>query len=852
MIIILRRSNTMNRLKRIHRIIICIIIIISSFHYSVKALGDSSLKPNVLILNSYNSGLLWTNEEVNGILSKIQNSSRLPQIYTEYMDWKSFGTQENLNLLYKDFQYKYSSKKIDLIICTDDKAVDFAIENRAALFSNASIVFCGLNNLDKKIDLSKVNNITGSNEVIFPSENIKLALKLNPALKNVYFIYDNSADGIAIANSAIADIKKNYKNLSLFSLNNLSISDMLDKVKTIDKDSVILLCSYSNDSEGSKINYNYFYDKLSNNSSVPILSLYTYALNHGMTGGVMVDGYLHGREAGNLALKIINGQNIDSLPIKSTNAVETLLDYNQLKKLNIDLSSVPSNVEIVNKPFSFIETYKNIVILTFTILAMLILFIALLLAHIRKINRLKKELVDNNEELTYLYEEAAAADDELKANYVNLSKAQEELEYSAYHDALTGLFNKLKFYDHISSHIKLLNASSSMEALLYIDIDNFKIANDALGHLSGDKLLFQISQRLNLFSDENSSLYRIDGDEFVFYLKNVISKDEVSQLASKIIESFKQSFKVENNVMSFSSSIGIAMFPFDGDNIEALLKCADMAMYKVKTNGRNSYMFYNSSINDEVQNKFNIQKHLQKALDNEEFIIYYQPQINLKDNAIDGFEALIRWNSPELGFVSPIKFISIAEDSGFIIPLGKWILKKSCEFIKALNMSRASSYKIAVNISVMQLLQDDFVDVINSVLKETGLEPSYLELEITESIIMESIDLIEDKLEYLKFMGITIAMDDFGTGYSSLASLRKLPLTTLKIDKLFIDDISLSSNTNMTDTIIALGHRMGLKIVAEGVENQFQLDYLKENNCDIIQGYLFYKPLPPSELEQIV
>ncbi|MDT8717243.1 EAL domain-containing protein [Clostridium sp. 19966] len=842
----------MNRLKRIHRIIICIIIIISSFHYSVKALGDSSLKPNVLILNSYNSGLLWTNEEVNGILSKIQNSSRLPQIYTEYMDWKSFGTQENLNLLYKDFQYKYSSKKIDLIICTDDKAVDFAIENRAALFSNASIVFCGLNNLDKKIDLSKVNNITGSNEVIFPSENIKLALKLNPALKNVYFIYDNSADGIAIANSAIADIKKNYKNLSLFSLNNLSISDMLDKVKTIDKDSVILLCSYSNDSEGSKINYNYFYDKLSNNSPVPILSLYTYALNHGMTGGVMVDGYLHGREAGNLALKIINGQNIDSLPIKSTNAVKTLLDYNQLKKLNIDLSSVPSNVEIVNKPFSFIETYKNIVILTFTILAMLILFIALLLAHIRKINRLKKELVDNNEELTYLYEEAAAADDELKANYVNLSKAQEELEYSAYHDALTGLFNKLKFYDHISSHIKLLNASSSMEALLYIDIDNFKIANDALGHLSGDKLLFQISQRLNLFSDENSSLYRIDGDEFVFYLKNVISKDEVSQFASKIIESFKQSFKVENNVMSFSSSIGIAMFPFDGDNIEALLKCADMAMYKVKTNGRNSYMFYNSSINDEVQNKFNIQKHLQKALDNEEFIIYYQPQINLKDNAIDGFEALIRWNSPELGFVSPIKFISIAEDSGFIIPLGKWILKKSCEFIKALNMSRASSYKIAVNISVMQLLQDDFVDVINSVLKETGLEPSYLELEITESIIMESIDLIEDKLEYLKFMGITIAMDDFGTGYSSLASLRKLPLTTLKIDKLFIDDISLSSNTNMTDTIIALGHRMGLKIVAEGVENQFQLDYLKENNCDIIQGYLFYKPLPPSELEQIV
>lgn len=840
--------------KKIHTLIIlCIIIVLSSFHYSVKVLSlASSLKPNVLILNSYNRGMLWTDDEVNGILKTIETSNKFPQIYVEYMDWKTFGTNENLNLLYKDFQYKYSNKKIDLIICTDDKAVEFAVQNRQALFSDAPIVFSGLNNLEKKLDFSKVNNITGTSEILFPSENIKLALNLNPALKNIYLLYDNSDSSLSIANSAIDIIKKDYPQLSVFSLNKLSISEMLIKVKTLDKNSLILLSSYFNDVDGSKVNYNYFYDKLSANSPVPIFSLYTYALKYGITGGVMIDGHLHGMEAGNIALKIINGEKADAIPITNTNAIRTVLDYNQLKKLGINLSKVPEEAEVINKPFSFIETYKNLVISVFTVLLMLILFIIILLMHIRKINKLKKDLLASNDELTCLYEEAAAADDELKANYINLTKVQEQLEYSAYHDALTGLYNKLKFYDFVNSNLKLLERNNSMAAILYIDIDNFKIANDTLGHIIGDKFLLQISQRLKSYSRENAALFRIDGDEFVFYIKDVASKEEVANFASNILKSFKQSFKAENNVMTFSVSIGISMFSLDGKNVETLLKCADIAMYKVKSSGKNSYMFYNSSISDELQNKFNIQKHFKQALDNEEFILYYQPQVNVKTNKIDGFEALIRWNSPNLGFVSPIKFISIAEESGFIIPLGEWILKESCAFIKKLNEEKGSSYKIAVNISVMQLLQDNFVDMVIDVLKSTDLDPKLLELEITESIIMESIELIEDKLSYLKAMGITIAMDDFGTGYSSLASLKKLPISTLKIDKLFIDDISIECNKSITDTIIVLGHRMGLKIVAEGVENEFQLDYLKKNNCDIIQGYLFYKPIPASELEKMV
>jgi EAL domain-containing protein (putative c-di-GMP-specific phosphodiesterase class I) len=278
-----------------------------------------------------------------------------------------------------------------------------------------------------------------------------------------------------------------------------------------------------------------------------------------------------------------------------------------------------------------------------------------------------------------------------------------------------------------------------------------------------------------------------------------------------------------------------------------------MAMYKVKERGKNGFCFYNSLINDEIQARVNIEKYFKKALDNNEFVLHYQPQVNVKTKKIEAFEALVRWKSPELGLVSPLKFIHIAEETGFIVPLGEWILKTSCEFLKQINTVKSSDYKISVNISVMQLLQENFSDMVERVLSETGLSPTLLELEITESIIMESPDLIVAKLKLLRDKGISIALDDFGTGYSSLAYLRKIPITTLKIDKLFIDDISSAEcNTALTDSIIDLGHKIGLTIVAEGVETNHQLEYLECNECDIIQGYLFSKPLPPEEIEKVL
>jgi EAL domain-containing protein (putative c-di-GMP-specific phosphodiesterase class I) len=278
-----------------------------------------------------------------------------------------------------------------------------------------------------------------------------------------------------------------------------------------------------------------------------------------------------------------------------------------------------------------------------------------------------------------------------------------------------------------------------------------------------------------------------------------------------------------------------------------------MAMYKVKQKGKNGYCFFNTLIKEEIQARVNIERHLKKALDNDEFILHYQPQIDVETKNIIGFESLVRWLSPDMGLVPPLKFIHIAEETGFIVPLGEWILRTSCQFCKNINRERNTNYKISVNISVMQLLQDNFNDMVERALKDTGLSANLLELEITESIIMESPELIVGKLKQLRQKGISVALDDFGTGYSSLAYLKNIPITTLKIDKLFIDDISSDdSNTTLTDSIISLGHKIGLTIVAEGVETTDQLKYLENNKCDMIQGYLFSKPLPPEDISKLL
>lgn len=428
---------------------------------------------------------------------------------------------------------------------------------------------------------------------------------------------------------------------------------------------------------------------------------------------------------------------------------------------------------------------------------------------------------------------------------------QQELLHNAYHDTLTGLPNRLALY---KENDELLSTYPNDKfGMLFIDVDNFKFINDTLGHEFGDQLIRMLGKRLRGLLKKNCSLYRLNGDEFIIVISDIKEQNETELFAAQVLSGFEDPFYLGDRILQVHISIGISLYPQHGVDTNELLRCADIAMYRAKEAGRNRHMVYTQKMNEVVLERVLIDKHLRTALEKNEFELYYQPQLDLKENRITGLEALLRWNNKELGSVSPLKFIEIAEKNNLIMPLGTWVLNRACAFIKTLHEQGNEDLVVSVNVSMLQLLQKDFPDSVLEILKYYNLSPEFLELEITESILMESYETIEESLKLLCSKGIRIALDDFGKGYSSLSYLEHMPITTLKIDKSFIDDISFErENKSLTGQIVMMGKSLGLSIVAEGVETQDQLDYLFQCKCHKIQGYLFSKPLPEGEAEALV
>lgn len=501
----------------------------------------------------------------------------------------------------------------------------------------------------------------------------------------------------------------------------------------------------------------------------------------------------------------------------------------QLSSLELSLKSSDGNVVYMVCNLNFLEDYDYE-------------YIEIIGIDISERIKMEKELVESHEELTSLYEELYASEETLREQYEELSQKEKKIHNLAYYDPLTGLANRINLENHFNNNIL---QKQSKSAMLYMDIDNFKFVNDTFGHYMGDKLLAVAAQNIKKVVGENHVAGRLGGDEFMIITDAYEDISEVEMLADKILKTFETSFYIEDSPINVSTSIGIALYPDNGENFNDLLKCADIAMYAAKAAGKENYVFFNDRMNESIVKKMKIQNSMKNAIGNNEFLLYYQPQYHIVSGRIKGFEALLRWNSSEHGFVSPADFIEIAETSGLIIPLGEWVLKEACEFIKNLYDMGHRDISISVNVSVIQLKQENFVNMVDSILKEKGLEPSSLELEITESLLIEDIELNLKKLKGLRKLGVRISLDDFGTGYSSLTYLRELPIDILKIDKSFIDNIMHDSDKScLTGTIISLAHDLGLEVVAEGVEEEQQLKYLKCYNCDMVQGYLFSKPLP--------
>lgn len=812
---------------------------------------DDTIK-NVLVLNSYHQGLNWTKDQTEGIQEQFREQYKKADVLIENMDWKNYPTSENLKHLFDYFNFKYSKKKIDLIVTTDDIALQFALQNREKIFSDAPVIFSGVNLESARSITQGYDRVTGVLEETYPVETVDLALKINPSIKTVFLIYDNTESGLAIGHYAIESIKKSYPKLNIVSLNNFTYLNMMSVIQHLQKDSIILMTTYIQDVYGEIMEMDYAIREVSAKSSVPVYHIYDFGLNNGAIGGAMLSGKLQGKSAADIAVRVLSGENSDEIGYVDPHSKEVVIDYKQMKNYDISINQIPKYVEVINKPFSFYETYKSLVLFVAAIFAMLLILVNFLFFHIRRINKMKKSLSESHEELTQLYEELTASDEEMRQQYDEILKindkirvGEDKLSYLAYHDVLTGLHNKLSLYENAGN---IFCPDNGKVALLFVDIDNFKNVNDTLGHAFGDMLIKNLSEKLTSLFKYNEYIYRLSGDEFIVLLTKIKDVAEAGEGADKILRAFTDEIIIQDSVLRVSVSIGIAVYPDHCNRLEQLLKYADIAMYKVKDNGKKNYMLYDTSMSDAFNERVNMEKYLEKALDNHEFELYYQPQIDPAKNKIVGVEALLRWNSPELGSVSPLRFIKVAEDTRLIIPLGTWVIKTACAFLKSLFTQGYVELNMSINISILQLLQPDFCDIVLETLQEFDIDPKYLELEITESILMESVDSIEMDLRKLNSHNINIALDDFGKGYSSLSYLSQLPITTLKVDKSFIDCITNENDNTLTGHIVTLGKSMGMSVVAEGVEKLEQLEYLMQYQCDKIQGYYYSKPLPEREL----
>jgi diguanylate cyclase (GGDEF)-like protein len=430
-------------------------------------------------------------------------------------------------------------------------------------------------------------------------------------------------------------------------------------------------------------------------------------------------------------------------------------------------------------------------------------------------------------------------------------QAETTIRYQAFHDLLTGLPNRMLFNDRLPLALANASRTESVLAVIFLDLDRFKTINDTLGHAIGDQLLQGVALRLAHCLREGDTIARWGGDEFTLLLPQLGSAEDAAKAAQRLSEALKPAFHLESHELYISCSIGIALYPHDGDDDQTLLKHADAALYRVKEQGRNGYQLYTPAINSQASALLALESSLHHALERDEFVLYYQPQININSGAVTAMEALLRWQHPALGAIAPSTFIPLAEENGLIVPIGEWVLRTACEQNKVWQDAGLPPLRVGVNLSARQFQQSRLIETIAQLLAQTQLDPCYLELEITETIAMQNVDSTTSTLKQLQAMGIHISLDDFGTGYSSLGYLKHFPLNTIKIDQSFVQELPLDSHdAAIVNAVLALGRGLNLNVVAEGVETAAQLDYLQSHHCEEMQGYLFSHPMPAAAATQ--
>ncbi len=803
----------------------------------------------VLVLNSYSVSYPTTLSQIDGIKSVLKSTDIV--IDVEFLDSKRLNNEENLQNFYESLKYKMDCfEKYDVIIVCDDNALLFAVNHQEDLFNNIPIVFLGVNNVDLAKEASKDEYITGVVEAISIKETVETALSVNKKAKSLYIIADStrtSEGNLKSFYEVVSQIKPELENISVEEINlkNYTYLEFAEKLGTIDKNDIVLLLSALIDENMQTYDFYKSLDLINENCAAPIFHLWEHGIGQGALGGKVISHYEQGRQAATMVQAVLGGEKIGNIELIENSPNVFIFDYNEMNKHSIIKSDFPAGSVIINEQLSFYEKNRILVLGTVAVLIILISVIILLIINIINRKKFECELKEKNFELLNSRKEIEESRIKLKYQY-------DRLYQYAYFDELTGLPNKANLYEKIGKLIDVENCRNNNFTILFVGLDNFKIINDTFGHSVGDEIIKIISTRLQNLTIENKFVSRLAGDEFIILIENCNDTLKIKEEVNKIHDSFKKSIKSKGNKFYVSASTGVSLYPQDGITISDLLKNADAAMYKAKINGKNGNQFYRKSINEDLNRKLVIQNGLHNALENNEFKLVFQPQVDIKTGRIIGYEALIRWYNPECGFVSPNEFIPIAEENGLIIDIGQWVLEESCLFTNKINKMIDDNIVVSVNISSKQLMQDNFVLIVQETLAKYNVKAELITLEITETSLIENFKDNARKLRDLKNKGFKIALDDFGTGYSSLYYLSKLKIDTLKIDKSFIDDLLIKGKMNLTKAIILIAHSLGLHVVAEGVEEHKQLKMLNRYRCDFVQGYIFSKPIDVDEALELV
>jgi polar amino acid transport system substrate-binding protein len=463
-----------------------------------------------------------------------------------------------------------------------------------------------------------------------------------------------------------------------------------------------------------------------------------------------------------------------------------------------------------------------------------------------------QKLKDSYKELELAYEEVTATKNELSIKYEQLKKSQDKVKQIAYTDHLTGLPNRVALVEMLDNVMATLRHDEII-AILDIDIDNFKDINDTLGHSYGDELLLDVTHRLEGIFGKTDFLSRIGGDEYAVLVQNITHLSELEEKIKLVQNAFVQPYTIATKEFFVTVSVGISLAPKDGKTTQSLLKNMNSAMYVAKEQGRNTFCYFDNSINQKMLDKLELQSELRKAIEDNQFCVYYQAQMDLGKGKVVGFEALARWQHPTKGIIAPIQFIPLAEENGMIVEIGMRVLRQACAQLKQWEVLGYNNLVMAINFSARQFKDKNFLDMVYEIISETEVNPKQLEFEITESVALDDFEFTIDMINRLKQIGISFSLDDFGTGYSSLSYLKRLPVNNLKIDKSFLDAVlENSSDQKIVHTMINLARNLDIEVIAEGVEFSEQEDFLKESRCDKAQGYYYSRPVPTEQAFEVL